>query len=273
MQLYANSKLGQPIAATEAEKHCDYHCLECAGPVRLRGGPHRQSHFYHLGRADGCRQNGKTLVHLQAQCWIQLQLDNCQLERRFPDIGRVADVVWEAEKIVFEVQCSPITAAEVEQRNRDYLSQGYQVVWLLHDERYNGNRLSAAELYLRNHPCYFICMDRSGRGRVYDQFERIEKGVRTRRLSKLTVDLASPHRNIAGKMGLHAMKKKFEYRLCFAGDLIDLYLMSDKHPYILEALKLENQGRTSYSLVDLWRRWIARPYIALLQALLEKANR
>ena len=50
---------------------------------------------------------------------------------------------------MFEIQCSPITAREIEERNSDYQSLGYQVIWILHDSLYNKGRLTAAEYFLQ----------------------------------------------------------------------------------------------------------------------------
>ena len=101
-----------------------------------------------------------------------------QLEYAFPSIGRIADIAWHSQKIVFEIQCSPIAAEEAKARCSDYLSQGYRVVWILHTKRFNKGQLSAAELFLRSTPCYFTDIDRNGKGEVYDQFEIIKGGRR-----------------------------------------------------------------------------------------------
>ncbi len=44
----------QVVAATEAEKGTDYTCPDCRGVLRLRSGPKRRAHFYHLRPSGTC---------------------------------------------------------------------------------------------------------------------------------------------------------------------------------------------------------------------------
>lgn len=106
------------------------------------------------------------MEHLQVQYYLEELLGEaqCRLEHPFPSINRIADVVWLPKRIIFEVQCSGITAQEVRQRNCDYKSEGYQVVWLLHNRQFNRQRVSAAEMELRNQPHYFTDMSAGERG-------------------------------------------------------------------------------------------------------------
>ena len=104
MQLYALDKNSIVISAKNASKHDRYRCLECQSNLRLRGGIHRQNHFYHLDSKRICRQSGKSMEHLQVQLFLQSQLsltDDCLLEKRFEEINRIADVFWVSKKIVF----------------------------------------------------------------------------------------------------------------------------------------------------------------------------
>lgn len=171
MQLFALNEQNKLVSILEASKQQDFFCLECGQAVRKRGGSFRKDHFYHSKPNPQCRQSGKSLEHLQVQLFLQnvIGTEQVTLEKRFDEISRVADVCWDKEKLIFEIQCSPIAAAEIHQRNHDYLSLGYQVVWILHDERYNQKHLSAAELYLLNHPHYYTNMDAEGLGIIYDQ--------------------------------------------------------------------------------------------------------
>ncbi len=177
MQLYA-LKGSNPIAAAKAERGKDYLCPECASTVRLRGGPSRQTHFYHLFLTKKCRQHQKSLEHLQLQLKLfELIGPDAQIECPFPDIRRIADVAWHSKKIVFEIQRSPIPLEEAQSRNGDYQTAGYHVIWILHDKQFNKATLSAAESHLRTTPCYFTNIDKTGNGIIYDQFEVI-KGIR-----------------------------------------------------------------------------------------------
>lgn len=194
MQLFALTIENEIVAASQAYKKQEYSCMECGKPVRLRGGEHRQDHFYHLKPDPACRQSQKSLTHLQVQ-WYLLNLlkgEDVRLERRFPEVSRIADVVWEDQKLVFEVQCSPISQIEVEERNRDYGSLGYRVVWILHERRFLKRNVTAAELWLQEHPHYFTNFNAEGEGEIYDQLHLIDKGLRVFSTPKSSVDLASP---------------------------------------------------------------------------------
>lgn len=175
MQLFALDG-SIPLSATQAIKGKNYFCPECQSALRVRSGPHRQTHFYHPSAPKDCRQHQKSPPHLQ----LQLNLLNLihpeegQIECAFPSIGRIADVAWHTRKIIFEIQCSPIPIAEAESRNADYLKEGYQVIWILHDRCFNQRNLSASEFYLRSTPCYFTNVNAKGEGIIYDQFEVIK---------------------------------------------------------------------------------------------------
>lgn len=233
MQLFALDKSGVCLPADEAAKQWDYYCLECGSVVRLRGGFHRRNHFYHLQADRACRQNGKSLTHLQVQCAIRdlLPAGECELERKFREIGRIADVAWECRKIIFEVQCSDITAAEIEARNRDYGSLGYEVVWILHDNRYNRWRMSAAEYVLLGSTHYFTNIGIEGRGIIYDQHTAFRHGIKHERTPVFPIDVSRPlHLVSANKQPpffLHQRLKKWS--LHFAGDLLDIYLNDENN--------------------------------------------
>ena len=166
----------------------------------------------------------------RAQLYLQRLIPESKLE--YPLGGRIADLFWEREGIVFEVQCSPISAKEVRERNRDYSALGYQVVWILHDRRFGGKKPSSAELFLRSYPHYFTSLDREGRGAVYDRLEASCKEER------LVVDFSKPMR--AAERG-HARLKRFP--LYFSGDAIDLGLRVGR------ASPAEKRG-------SLYRRWL-----------------
>ncbi len=177
-----------PISATHAVKGKNYLCPECGASVRVRKGPSRQTHFYHLRTLPNCRQHQKSLEHVQMQLKI-FELTSAQIEAPFPSIGRIADCAWHEKKIVFEVQCSPISLEEAKSRVLDYRSLQYEVIWILHDKRFNAKTLLAAEKYLRTTGCYFTNIDKEGLGIVYDQFEVIKENRRIYQGPPLTVSL------------------------------------------------------------------------------------
>lgn len=193
MQFYALDG-NEFIVASSAKRHKDYHCPECNSILRLRGGPHRQNHFYHPFAPPSCRQHQKSLTHLQVQWVIKnlLPAGESALERPFPSINRIADVAWETQKIIFEVQCSPISILEAAQRTHDYNSLGWTTVWLLHAKRYNKRHLSGAEIHLRKNHCYFTNIDENGNGIIYDQNEVIRFGKRVWRGPPIPIDILKP---------------------------------------------------------------------------------
>lgn len=215
MQLYAYDPLGHLIFSYHAKRQQNYCCLECGSIVRLREGHIRKPHFYHLTKTS-CRQSEKSLTHLQLQIYLKQNLpeNEASLEHRFPDIRRIADVAWHPQKIIFEIQCSPMTKEEMEARVESYKSVGYQVVWVLHDRQFNKWRLSAMESGLLEIPHYYTNMDEKGKGLIYEQWRHIDKGIRLHTLPPLSVDLTKPYRK--NKLG-------------FEGDIGSL---PESHPYL-----------------------------------------
>ena len=224
MQLYAFDQSGQLILATQAQKKLNYHCLECGAVVRVREGFIRHSHFYHLKSHAICRQNGKSLAHLQAQIHLKNLIPEVSLEHRFQEISRIADVFWHSKKIVFEIQCSSLLREEMEARVRDYRAIGNRVVWILHDKLYNQWRLSALEYGLRNQPHYYTNMNEKGEGIFYDQWQYIEGGRRKQSLPPLVIDPRKPY-IICDAVG-------------FEGDLGSL---ARDHPYLIRVQEKENE--------------------------------
>lgn len=176
MQVYAQNTQGEQVFVERASRQHDYFCLECGGKVRVRGGPIKQLHFFHTGPRSSCRQHAKSQEHLAVQLILEQTIGSaCRQEAFCKEIGRVADLLWEDKKIVFEVQCSPISSEEIEARIHDYRSIGYEVVWILHDRTFNQWRISAAEFFLQRHTHYFTNMGSDG-GTIYDQYQLLHHG-------------------------------------------------------------------------------------------------
>ncbi len=258
MQLFAIDKQGQLVAAGQAESQADYRCIECDGIIRRRSGPHRQPHFFHLRESHSCFLSGKGMAHLQIQCrlWQLLPKGECQLEHRFSAIGRIADVAWLPQRLIFEVQCSPISPEEIAARNRDYASVGFQVVWILHDSQYNKRRVSAAEQLLSDRIHYFSNMNAEGQGEIYDQFDLKKEGRRIIKMGKLNVNLSEPKERSDSYL-------RPAWPLHFAGDLLD----QANETYLQEALAIQR------SLHPPFYRRLMRPFKLILQILLERACR
>lgn len=298
MQLYAKESKNALVFAGRASKHTDYICVECSQHVRLRSGIHRQPHFYHLRPNASCNQHGKSMTHLMVQCHLQTLLPphEAQLECRFASISRVADVAWHSRKIIFEIQCSQITAAEISARNDDYVSLGFQVIWILHDNRFNQWRISAAEHTLRDRPHYFTNINSEGKGIIYEQLSIAVRGVRKERSIKLPVDLSVIQETLhLPDSSLYALPKmvlrKIEsYPLNFGGDTVhhcmehvkegaplSEYLQSLAEMEFRWQDAIERQSLSSMPLgsfiILVCKRLIVEPYCAVLRLLLEKACR
>ena len=112
------------------------------------------------------------------------------LEEAFP--GHYADVYWEPEKIVFEVQCSPISLEVAKKRCEDYEALGVQPVWLLHTKTFNRCHLSLAERFLRTQTCYYTNFFPGGYSSFFDQFEIIVFAKRAYRSRPLPINIAKP---------------------------------------------------------------------------------
>ncbi|MCP5492274.1 MAG: hypothetical protein H7A40_04455 [Chlamydiales bacterium] len=213
------------IYAFQAVKNKDYICPECSTRVRLRGGRFQQLHFFHLSTNPiGCRQHAKSLIHLRTQQYISSQFAESFMEYYFPEINRFADVVIPSEKLIFEVQCSPISLFEVRARQAAYAKTGYQLVWILHDARFNRRGLSDAESHLLNSTCYYTDMDAFGNGRIYDQFTIRSNVKRLYIGKKCPVDIGNPL--CIKKIQTTPKSKKIRIRqknwpLYFKNDLID----------------------------------------------------
>jgi competence protein CoiA len=194
LQLFALNDDNELVLASKAVRQRDYRCPECHSRVRARGGESRTTHYFHLDDERSCRQSGKSMQHLQTQFCLQQAIPDIRLELPFPSISRIADAAWEKEKIVFEIQCSPITATELRARNRDYASVGWTAIWIFHDDRYNKRKITAAEWSLRHIPHYFTNIDEQGIGEFYSHLADSKRGIRMETIFRRDVDFLRPCR-------------------------------------------------------------------------------
>ena len=269
MQFYA-LKGNIPLLAAHAEKQRDYLCPECRGVVRLRKGTLRQPHFYHFRSSSRCRQNGKSAAHLQLQ-WAIFSLfpsGQSHMERPFPEISRIADVTWETEKIVFEVQCSPLSLREAEQRCLDYKSVGFTPIWILHDRQFNGRKISASEELLRKVGAYYTNFDEKGYGEIYDQFDICKSGRRIFQGPSLQVDLKN-RLFFSGALDTNLPKTLTDrlksWPFYFAGDLFARFT-AKRNPLLLEMEKKFLQKKETS-----WLTKVKQFYLTFFRPLLEKA--
>lgn len=275
MQSCAFDDQGQLTRASLAVRQCDYTCFECGQVVRLRKGTFRRPHFFHLQPNQACRQSGKGAVHLSVQHAIleQLPPGQAEMEHRFDAIGRIADVAWIPQKIVFEVQCAFITAAEVLARNQDYASVGFSVVWILHTDRYNKMQMTSAEEVLHNRAHYFTDIDEEGKGTIFDQYAQVHLGRRSFPFPSSTIAIAKPFPIRQKKIPLSFQKRYSAWTHGFQGDYVDALHHGDQrlHDWLV---KLEDPQPTYVGrLLCAWNTWVVRPYQIVLRHILEKCCR
>lgn len=272
MSLYAVDQ-DDLIHADDAHLGKIYRCLNCFGPVKMRRRKWKFSHFYHVQKAPACRFYSKSEGHLAAQVELQRLFPKgaLQMERSFTQIHRIADACWEKEKIVFEVQCSQITEKEAQMRIHDYLSIGYDVVWLLDDKRYNKRVLRPAEEFLRSRSAYFLSI---GEMAVYDQFEGFSEGRRVWKGKSLPVDL----RQVRNALKTEFCKELYPKQIVplrvnrhFYGDRLSRALQFPQVIYPAQGIpsvinKLARVSLKKQSRLILWfKKYIGRPYLRWLE--------
>ena len=274
------------VSAWDAEQGGAYWCLECLAPVKVRRGKNRFPHFYHLSSSPSCRLYSKSEDHLLLQLQLQKQLPegNTRMEQPIPSINRVSDLLWEKEKIAFEIQCSAIGEAEAQARGREYKTAGYDVVWILDDRIFNKRQLRPSEEFLRCRLCYFASFRRSAFSLFYDQFEIFQDHRRIKKGGKVPVDFRNVHPLLPHRWPAE-LPSQIEKRIpnCsryFDGDLLHRALLSPCVPSLARSLQnwryLEIQLRKENEKTGVWKRffhrWVYDPYAALLSALLRRMN-
>ena len=204
------------------------------------------------------------------------------MEQPLPAINRISDLLWEKEKIAFEIQCSAISEAEASARCREYKTAGYQIVWVLDDRLFNKRQLRPAEEFLRTRPCYFASFKRSTPSLFYDQFEIFHRSRRVRRGNKIGIDFRKIHK-IETVQWPEELPSQIARRIpnspCyFVGDLLHRALLSTSIGAFARLIQywraLESQSQRAERKKGIWKefflRWIAEPYLALLDALLKR---
>lgn len=264
MQLYALDPQGSPCYVKQADRTLIYTCPECKLPLRIRGGPSKQLHFYHPALSSPCRQKEKSPEHIQTQLYLFGQLASSQMEA--PLLNRIADIFDPVRKLVIEVQCSPITVQEAQMRISDYEKMGYQILWILHDKRFNKQRLSSSELFLRSCGAYYTNIDKDGKGILYDQFEILHQGHRLFKGPKLPLTTLDPLPLPSIRAALpHLFKQRLScWKICLAGDLITRFSEENLSSFLhLESSFLKKKQRGALPVFALLHR-LYRHLLSLL---------
>lgn len=160
-------------------------------------------------------------LHRDLQRYIlhKLSYFSPKREVHFGAINRTADVVVESKKLVFEIQCSRISRAEILRRNGDYQQRGYRTIWILHARKYGKRIPSHAELYLKEREHYFSNYCQTG-GDIYDRYF-FSKKSHFKYMNPIKIETISPFIHTKATT---TFKKHAQY-YC-KGDLIDS-LLSD----------------------------------------------
>ncbi|BAQ63905.1 competence protein CoiA [Geminocystis sp. NIES-3709] len=113
-------------------------CPFCDCPMFPRSSVYKVPHFVHK-RQNSCSSSGETYQHLFAKHKLAEQLreanpnDIITVEHRIPTLlsYRIIDVAQNKNGylIAHEIQLSPITVEELQQRVNDYTQQGIESIW------------------------------------------------------------------------------------------------------------------------------------------------
>lgn len=142
-------------------------------------------------------------------------------EVRFDSIHRTADILIESKKLIFEIQCSPISQAEVMRRNTDYQQRGYRTIWILHTKHFGKKWPSQAERYLADRERYYSNFAQGG-GEIFDMMTFPKKsGMHFK--SPVQIETIDPFLQTSATM---AVKKHAQY-YC-KGDIIDTLLFNSE---------------------------------------------
>lgn len=164
----------------------------------------------------------KSATHAAVQEYLlRLYGRRAQIEKNFPQIGRIADCAIPETKLIFEIQCSPLSREEARSRIADYGSLGYTLIWILHDSLFNSLRVTDLEIFLERFPHYYTNISASCRGIIYDQYEKRRGRLRFFRSSPFPVDLRTPLTHPFEKSFPNQLIRfrKQQWAISFAGDL------------------------------------------------------
>jgi competence CoiA-like predicted nuclease len=108
----------------------------CGAPGHLRKSKKGTRHFYHAVDT-GCHYAEESMEHLEIKYQIYRMCQSAQwetyVEFSAPDRTWISDVyaVKDGRKIVFEIQISTISPADLEDRDARYRNEGIESYWLL----------------------------------------------------------------------------------------------------------------------------------------------
>lgn len=127
---------GKRIDASEARREIQYYCPACGKPVILKSGIQNADHFAHIANECVDAWNyDMSEWHIKMQRFFPADAREVVIKHK--GIIHRADVL--IENTVIEMQHSPISAEEFNNRNEFFTSLGYRVTWIfdVRDRKYN----------------------------------------------------------------------------------------------------------------------------------------
>lgn len=154
--LYVETKIGKKIGVLDYSKSEleqmrteKFYCPGCHQAVRLKNGPILSAHFAHIS-GDVCESfsEGETEEHLKGKKiiaeWCERSSIPYELEAYLPKLKQRPDLLID-KRLAIEFQCSPLSLERFKERTEGYLSNGYEVIWVLGRRYFLGERLATLQ--------------------------------------------------------------------------------------------------------------------------------
>lgn len=123
-------------------------CPVCQQEVLLRQGRRYRPHFAHKQLKDCVfYQENESAEHLNLKAVLYRALSQTEkvaVELVLLDLQQIADVMVN-DKLILEVQCSPLPVSRLAERTIAYRQAGYQVLWLLGQKLWLKDRLTTLQ--------------------------------------------------------------------------------------------------------------------------------
>ncbi|MFC4772246.1 competence protein CoiA [Enterococcus hermanniensis] len=132
--LFAFTKEKQLVDASGADARKTYYCPDCGSVLIRKAGKLLIPHFAHTAN-ENCQgmSEGETAEHLNLKKifyqWGRQDDQHWKLEEPLKDLPQRPDLL--NQKLVVEIQCSPLKTSRLEERVSGYRQMGYQDWWLL----------------------------------------------------------------------------------------------------------------------------------------------
>jgi competence protein CoiA len=137
--LYGKTKQGTIEHAANATKCSNYYCPLCCQKLMLKQGKYKRTHFAHFEIS--CTHKEESYVHYHAKYSLGRAIKDLgmvvQIEPYLKACHQIPDILIN-NKIILEIQCSPITVEQLQTRTSAYNKLGYIVIWII-DGTYNDN--------------------------------------------------------------------------------------------------------------------------------------